>query len=213
MNVINHSELNTSDDILESFLNTFQLLSRKQQKIWQLLQWYSIHYHQVFPSHETIAKRVGCHRDTVIQAIKKFSELGWIKKWKRCYRSCLYYVEEILRKIDTKRNDTFRRNPTENPTENPTLYTTYSSSCNVRYEKPPEKRAVTVQSIKDQKEEILKNIGINDKKDFWCLKRYPERILILALEDLKTRFSKEPIRKLAAWITNRCKEHLKKYGG
>lgn len=205
----------SDSELLENFLNTFQLLSPKQQKIWRVLQWYSLNYRHVFPSHETIAKKVGCHRDTVIQAIKKFCKLGWIGLAKRCFRSCMYYMADVLKKIDTKLNDTFRVNPTQSPTVNPTLYNTYSSSCNVRYASPVKTEAV--QSIKDQekqpseKTDIIKKMGITDKKDIWCLCRYSLMALRYAYEDLTTRKASNYVRNVAAWITNRCKAHQNKF--
>ena len=183
----------SDEELLENFLNTFQLLTPKQQKIWRVIQWYSQTYRAVFPSHSTIAKKVGCHRDTVIQTMKKFKEWGWLVSAKRCFRSCVYLVSEVLKKIDTKLNDTFRVNPTDNPTENPTLYNTYSLSCNERIPKPKEN--VAVQSIKDHKEqalekvEIIQKMGIKEQKDIWCLCRYPIMALRYAYEDLITRKS------------------------
>lgn len=211
------SEVYESNDqnVYDVFLNTFQLLPEKQKKIWQILNWYAVHYRNVFPSHATIAEKVGCCRDTVIQAIKKFTEWGWIGVIKRCFRSNMYFMRECLKKFDTRKNETFRLNPTENPTAiptvNPTLYNTYSSSCNVRSTSGKENSG-TVQDINPEKEQILRKIGIHDAKDIWCLSRFSPKILNLAAEDEKTRKAKWPIINLAAWITDRCNKLRQKYG-
>lgn len=199
------------EELTENFLNTFQLLSEKQKKIWQILRWYAINYRQVFPSHAKIAQQVGCCRDTVIKALKLFESNGWLCSTWRCYRSKVYYLIDFLLKFDTRKNETFQKNPTEDTTVKPTLYNTYSSSSNVRYEKQ-EQKPRTVQDIDPEKKQILEKIGITEPKDIWCLARYSHRILRLALEDKTTRFAKQPIRRLAAWITDRCKKLKSKYG-
>jgi CRP-like cAMP-binding protein len=71
-------EIISDAELSERFLDTFQLLSTKQKKIWEILRWFSIHYRQVFISHETLAEKAGCDRRTVIRAIKKFTECNWI---------------------------------------------------------------------------------------------------------------------------------------
>lgn len=205
------AEQNSDFELTEKFLNTFQLLSVKQQKIWQLLQWYSTHYRNVFPSHATIAEKVGCCRDTVIETIKKFRQWGWICALKRCYRSNVYFLQECLKKLDTRKNETFMIDPTENPTqiptENPTLYNTYSYSSDVR-NTSSEQKTVDVQDIKSEKEHILRKIGISLPKDIFCLSRFKYHTLCKAYEDLITRWYKSgPINNLAAWITSRCKKY------
>ena len=201
----NHISQDDSD-IKECFLNSFQLLSHKQQKIWQLLQWYSTHYRQAFPSHSTIAEKVGCHRDTVIEAIKLFVQRGWLYTMKRVYRSSLYFIKNFLLDLDTRKNETFALNPTENPTENPTLYNTYSMHEKNRVPK----EVGAVQNLNSEKQQILQEIGISLPKDVFCLTRFSLRALSLAYEDYRTRKSPSPIRKLAAWITSRCKQYTQK---
>lgn len=193
-------------EVKECFLNTFQILSIKQQKIWQLLQWYATHYRQAFPSHTTIAEKVGCCRDTVVEAIKLFVERGWMTTIKRVYRSSLYFIKNFLLNIDTRKNETFALNPTENPTEIPTLYNTYSMQEKNRMPK----EVGAVQNLNSEKQQILQEIGISLPKDVFCLTRFSLRALSLAYDDYRTRQSPSPIRKLAAWITSRCKQYTQK---
>lgn len=196
---------NSDEEIKEYFLNSFQLLSTKQKKIWQLLQWYSTHYRNCFPSHAKIAEQVGCCRDTVIESIKKFQEWGWLYSMKRCYRSSVYFIRDCLKKFDTRKDDTFKldptQNPTEIPTENPTLYNTYSKEKNVRLTK----EVGNVQSLKEEKVEILSKAGEFSSKDLFLLTKHSWRSLRLAVEDYLTRQAASPVRNLAAWITSRCK--------
>lgn len=201
----------SESELIEDFLNTFQLLSAKQKKIWQIIHWYSTHHRQVFPSQSTIAEKAECCRDTVIQAIKKFVELGWLGSIKRCFRSSLYFITKCLMKFDTRKNETFYLKPTENPTaiptENPTLYNTYLTSLNVR-STSNQSEDVIVQDIKSQKEHILMKMGITEQVDIHCLSRFKYHVLCKAYEDLTTRWYKSgPINKLAAWITSRCKQY------
>ena len=64
-------------NIVEGFLNTFQILSKNEKAIWRYLQTFSKEYRNVFPSHERIAKSCKCHRSTVIRSIKKFKSFGF----------------------------------------------------------------------------------------------------------------------------------------
>lgn len=199
--------------IKENFLNTFQLLSPKQQKIWRYIQGYAKRYRHVFPSHTTIATDVNCCRDTVIQAIKKFCQLGWLGSIKRCFRSNLYFVADDLKNIDTTNPSSFKvdpesskptENPTQKPTENPTLYKTVYNGVSERntYQKPK-----TVQHPQcKETSHMLESIGILGK-DLWCLARYGLRAVSLAIEDYKTRKAPGSIRNLSAWLTNRCQAH------
>lgn len=205
--------MNTSSSIKEIFLNNFQLLSQKQQKIWRYIQWYAQRYRQVFPAHQTIAQAVGCHRDTVIETIKKFNQMGWLGILKRCFRSNLYFIADVLINIDTTKAETFKRvlepekptqDPTQNPTTKPTLYKTESNVLSVRN---TSQTTETVQHTqKKEVEHILTNIGIS-QKDLWCLARYSLLVVSKAVEDYKTRKASGPIRNLAAWLTNRCKAY------
>lgn len=108
----------------DNFLTHFILLSTKQQKIWNYLAWYGRNQRQVFPSHQHIADVVGCCRDTVIQAIKKFRSFGWLVSLKRCYRSCLYFINTLLLKLNTRDPNIFKKSVPVSllkPTVNPTL--------------------------------------------------------------------------------------------
>ena len=208
------SELN----IKESFLNTFQLLSPKQQKIWRYIQWYAQGFRQVFPSQKTIAESVGCHRETVIEAIKKFCQLGWLGSFRRCFRSNLYFLTNELVNIDTTKTETFKKTPekavltlnpttipTNKPTENPTVSKTELGVMPVR--KTSQEKTVTVQHTQRKEvEHILLNIGISGK-DLWCLASYSLLVVSKAVEDFKTRKAKGSVQNLAASLTNRCKAY------
>jgi hypothetical protein len=63
---------NQDAQVREDFLDTFQLLTPKQKKIWCYLQSMAKNLRVVFPGQGTIAKAVGCGRETVIETIKKF---------------------------------------------------------------------------------------------------------------------------------------------
>jgi len=211
------SDVYESNDstVSENFLNTFQLLSEKQKKIWQILFWYTTNFRQVFPSQATIAEKVGCCRETVIEALKKFEQMNWIYSQRRCFRSKLYFMQDCLKKFDTRKDDTFRIKPTpiptENPTTNPTLYNTYSNLLNVRSTSDKQKSG-TVQDINPEKEQLLRKIGITKPEDIFCLSRFKYHVLCKAYEDLTTRWYKAgPIQKLAAWITSRCKQYEPHY--
>ncbi len=207
-------------EVTENFLNTFQSLSPKQQKIWQLLHWYSTNYRNVFPSHATIAEKVGCCRDTVVEAIKIFIRNKWLISLRRCFRSSQYFMCDFLKKFDTRKNETFRCSPIINSSANPstipsvipctipTLYNVIKES-NLLDVRKASTEPETVQHIKKEKEHILLKMGITNSKDVFCLSRFPQYILGKAYEDLTTRWTKSgPINNLAAWITSRCKQYL-----
>jgi len=212
MNSISVTLCQEEQETIEHFLNTFQNLSLKQKKIWQLLHWYSTHYRNVFPSHATIAEKVGCCRDTVINSIKLFTQNKWLVSIKRCFRSSQYFMCDFLKKFDTRKNETFSLdlpiNSAIKSAPNPTLYNVIKESKLLDVRKGSEKPE-TVQNIDSEKEKIFLKMGITLPKDIFCLSRYPLHIIAKAYEDLSTRWTKSgPINNLAAWITSRCKEYL-----
>ena len=98
------------NEIKENFLNTFELLSRKQQKIWRYLQKYSQENVNVFPLHREIARKCKCHRDTVVIATNKFKLFKWLRVVKRAYSSNLYFIAEEFLNIDTyKKRNIYRK--------------------------------------------------------------------------------------------------------
>lgn len=209
------------NSILESFLCKFQILTYSAQRIWKYLKYLSMKCIHVFPSHETIAKACDCHRSTVIRILKMFEELEWIFVKQRCFRSNLYYMPDELIQMDLDNPETFTRarlkatqdateNATENATPNATLYNVDNVIALKDVRLTKQTGTGNVQSSKDEKEQILQNIGIFGK-DLWCLARFGYRALAMAIEDLKTRKASEPIRNLAAWLTNRCKHYQNKY--
>ncbi len=207
--------------LLESFLVIFQTLTYLEQKIWRYLQSLSKKLIHVFPSQSTIAEKCGCHRSTANQILKKFSELGWITYIRRCFRSNEYYMPDELIDIDLNDPVTFTREnlkttreatreATKEATKEATLYNVNNvpSLRDVRLTSKP--CHGNVQSSKDQKHRLLEELGFFGK-DLWCLARYHYNAIIYAREDLKSRESKEPINKLVAWFTSRCKVHNRKF--
>ena len=88
-------------EILESFLNQFDLLTHFQKEIWRFLQKLSKEFRVVIPSQTEIANIVKCSRDTVNIAISKFIEMKWIEIKKRPYKSNLYFINPVLLDIDS----------------------------------------------------------------------------------------------------------------
>jgi DNA-binding transcriptional MocR family regulator len=107
-------------------------LSEIQRRIWDYVATIARGCRHVFPSHAKIAASVGCCRDTVIEAMKKFRSLGWLASIKRCYRSSVYFLKECLVQLDTKNIDRYIRPlppdeiSREKPTGGPTLYSVLS---------------------------------------------------------------------------------------
>ena len=209
-------------NLREDFLNIFQLLTPKQQKIWRLLHWYARNYRLVFPSHERLAQNAGCCRDTVIEALKKFASMGWLGSIKRCFRSSLYFVPDALSSIDLDDPRTFRRpapkkasiptkNPTTVPTDNPTLLNVAPSES---IERNATKTNENVQATEQKKEQQLphevKELPVA-AKDKALLARYSLHVLRLAIEDWKTYARLYSVRNVAAFLTSRCKAYLEKF--
>lgn len=174
----------------DNFLTHFILLTTKQQKIWNYLAWVARNKRHVFPSHKHIADIVGCHRDTVIQAIKKFREFGWLVSLKRCYRSCLYFINTILLKLNTRDKNIFKKSlpiPLLKPTVNPTVVDvtrTNTNSMEAFEKKVFEKRdrvhipiphCLKIQALSPVDRQILAN-------------NYSEYILIQAIDRMKWHF-------------------------
>lgn len=195
--------------IKESFLNHYPLLTPMQKRIWLLLLDYSKNYRTVFPSHSKIARACGCHRDTVIQAIKKFISLSWLGVMKRAYKTCVYFISECLLHLNPRRNDIFKKfcqsKPTEYPTNKPTL--------------------INKNKYEDKKNDIVskddRNVQITDFSSQVSLKGVSKKDLSLlenlttkdpsamkkAIDDLKALEEKENVRNVAALIVSRWKYH------
>jgi hypothetical protein len=202
----------------ETFLNLFQFLSKTQQKIWGYLRWYATRFRNVFPAHATIASAVGCHRDTVIEAIKRFSGYGWLVTVKRCFRSNLYFVNEELIPIDTADPRTFQREiPQPRPPGSGTASDRDSdtSKCISKNIDPMNDREVSenVQHLDAKKEDTLphevRDLPVSLRDKFFLVK-YSLRILRLAIEDFKSYCRLKTVRNAAAFITSRCKYYYNK---
>lgn len=204
-------------DLLTHFLNTYQILTKKQKKIFRHLHYLSKKHRNVFPSHTTIAEKCGCTRDTVVKTIKKFQSWGWIVSIKRCYRSSLYFMSDELVFLDLDNPKIFERvietagqnnaNLSEGNTidhsKNHTIYKTELSVVSGTVTSKPE----TVQHTQcKETKHMLQSIGILGK-DLWCIARYGLRAVSLAVEDFKTRKAPRAIANLAAWLTSRCKQY------
>lgn len=204
-----------SMDVRESFLNFFQLMTPKQQKIWKSIQWYAKNFRHVFPSHAKIAEFAGCCRDTVIAALKKFSELGWIGFIKRCFRSNLYFMNEEL--IDLNLDDpmTFKRpiptrEPTPIPSGNPTVL---FESKNKEIERNVRNESENVHHIEKKKQELsheVKQLPLSDR-DKHLLARYSPQILRLAIEDWKSYALLKHVRNVAAFLESRARYYYDQF--
>lgn len=215
----------TAGNLKEDFLNLFHLLTPKQQKIWRTLHWYSRTFRQIFPAHDRLAKSAGCCRDTVIEALKKFVSMGWLGSIKRCFRSNLYFVPDVLASLDLDDPRTFRRQapkkalvPTSNPTQSPTTIPTENPTLlNVNSNKPIERKneaaSENVQATGQGKEQQLphevRELPVAPK-DKALLARYSLNVLRLAIEDWKTYARLYSVRNVAAFLTSRCKAYLAK---
>lgn len=99
------------------FTENFYTLTVLQQKIWTALQWYHQKFQTVFVSHQKIAQRVGCHRETVIKAIKEFVNRGWMHVKKRIRQTSIYYMNKALIFFKIRPEKSFRESlgsPREN---------------------------------------------------------------------------------------------------
>ena len=211
---------NQSHQVREDFLDTFQLLTPKQKKIWCYLQSMAKNLRVVFPGQGTIAKAVGCCRETVIETIKKFVEAGWMQIIKRFWRSHTYFVNEQLVNLDVHNPKTFAKpksqgKPTTDPTTNPTPIRV-TSSTQIRNVETKNENVQAMEPKQEKKlpqkteciHEELTHFGLS-LRDVVILSKYSLRIVRLAIEDYKTyRFYKH-VRNLAAFLTNRCQHYCK----
>lgn len=208
--------MTSTKEEIEHFKNLYPMLTPVQKKIWNYLHWFCRNYRVVKPSHKHIAEKVGCHRDTVIQAIKKFTELGWLMTLKKMWRTCTYFIAEHILRLDPTKKDTFRReppkpenppNPTQNPTVNPT-HINQVSNC---------KRNVRDDSVQNVKKDFEKEVPYEvdnlpiPQKDKHLLSKFSLRVLRLAIEDFVTYQRLYRVRNTAAFITSRCKAYVQKF--
>lgn len=190
---------------IESFRNNYLTLSKNQKKIWNYLHWFCKRKRVVKPSHDHIAKKIGCCRRTVIRAVEKFVEWGWLGTIHKAYSTCQYFMCEGLLKINPSDRNTFDRKPIEyerlrqqNVTEDVTEDVTHNDLMFKH------KRYVSVQSAIPQ---FLNDLPLKTK-DKLILTKYNDRTLLLAIEDART-YNKR-IYNLPAFLTSRCKAYLRK---
>ena len=208
------------DPVVESFLDSFQLLTPKQQKIWRYLQTMAQKFRNVFPSHATIAESVGCHRETVIEAIKKFNEWGWLGQIKRFWRSTSYYLHDALIKLNLTDPRTFAKrqvlesvtgNPTGNPTENPTP-TNRTSSTQERNVEGSDNVHRKSDGKKEHVHREIRNLGLS-WRDMVLLSKYSLHVIRLAVEDYQTYRLMHHVRNLPAFLMSRCQAYIIKLKG
>ena len=96
-----------SQNISEDFKNIFFLLTNKEREIFKYLHWFCQNYRSVNPCQIHIAEKTGTSVKTVYRAIKKFQDFGWMNIFKRIGRTCIYFVEESLLKLNLKEKKTF----------------------------------------------------------------------------------------------------------
>ena len=209
---------------VENFKNLYGSLSKKQQKIWRYLHWFCRSYRTVKPSHAHIAKQCECSRDTVIQALKKFVNYGWLGMMKKFWRTTTYFISEALLRVNPSDSNSFRRkdpipldkkeNPTHGPTLNPTHITnTSSETLNVGVQSS--KDNLKTQENSQETREIshqLKDVPIPEE-DKRLLSRFSERVLALSIEDCRSYNKKYRIRNLPALLTHRCKHYIQRLTG
>ncbi len=185
------------EELVENFLNTFHLLTPKQQKIWRYLQSFAKHYRAVFPSQSKIAKACQCHRETVIEAIKKFKSFGWLSVVRRAYTSCVYFLIENLIGIDTLNPKSFEKKNFSpktdmNPTSKPTVINSNKSNKN---------------DIDAQRNVQNFSLSEKDTKIILSLEKRNPSAMQHAIEDLKALEKKEEIKNPAALLVSRFNHH------
>lgn len=215
----------TAEEEIVNFTAVFPSITPLQKRIYRYVQWYCRTYTCAFPSHARIAKICRCHRDTVIQALKKFRELGWLHWIKRAYKSSIYIIGKVLLWLDISNPKTFRKKkPTSDPTSDPTLLIELDSTKrNVSSggEENPQKEAKNdnenVQNSKKSAQNkipyMLNNLPLSqhDKK---MLSRYTDHVLNLAIETARTYQQKGfRILNLAGFLTWSAKDCVKKRRG
>ena len=102
----------TIDDEIINFQLAYQMLTKKQQKIFDYLHWFGNKFQVAAPSQTRIALFVGCRVATVSDAIKKFRELGLIATMplKKGWSRLVYMISNAILSLDLKKPSTwFRR--------------------------------------------------------------------------------------------------------
>lgn len=209
-NEMNIHSLKTSQSLTEMFLNCYQYLSYLEQKIFYYLQIFSQHHRCVFPSQSHIAVKCGCSRRTVIRVLKKFNELGWIVKVRRCYRSCKYYVNENLKNLELKNPLTFMLKKNykneKSGTRDVTIYSVHSTECNTRDTLDQGSRYKYIYSDIERFRKYLSN---QDVEKFKNLMDSNPVVMRMALNDAVQYAKKTTIENYGRYIQSRINEYTK----
>lgn len=88
-----------------TYLKTYLNLTTKKKRVWRfLLGLHRIQGH-VFPCYKTMAKMCGCCIDTACRSVKRFEEMGWLKRLRRPYCSNLYIINPRYQSIEVGPQD------------------------------------------------------------------------------------------------------------
>jgi hypothetical protein len=207
------------------FEDTYQLLSAKQQKIWNVIHHFCRTYRNAFPSHAKIAELAGCSIRTVFTAINNFRNFGWLETTKRCFRSCLYFIKEQLLFINPKDKRNYLKQKGKYDDGDGGGNQTHSSDKlqqKLQHSKSISLDTKTMSDSALQKEkkyykpnkiipEFIKIKGMPEADWQKLANQFSDRDLYEALQEAKS-FSKNiaKITNIAAWITSKCKKYILK---
>lgn len=215
-----------NETLLKSLiLDNFQFITSLRKKIFLYIQFLAKKFRNVFPSVDQIAKTCGCGTATVKRALKYFSEVGWLSKIRRCYRSSIYKIPEEILDLDLTKNRTFKKpssTSVNDPMSDPIYNVAKSESISLRKEQVPVEVAKAPTSEDDGFEKIKKNraawnyiknrycpsvpVEIDDKSLASLVKNFivgkPQAIIINALESLQT--ASITIDKPVGWLFKVC---------
>lgn len=208
----------------EMIIYNFQMIPSLRKKIFLYIQFLLQKFKRAFPSMERIAEICRCSVITVKRAIKWFAEVGWLTKWKRCYRSSEYRMEPEIIALDLTKNRTFRNHTFTRGSDtvgDTILDVAKSDKIILRKEELP----VVAEKSATQEDDVIK-LANNRKAFNQRVKRYcpsrtieiddislqsllknfivgkPEGILINALEGLES--AKKPIVNPVGWLFKMC---------
>ena len=162
-------------ELVENFLNSFQILSKKFRQIFKYMQYMCKSKRTVWPSLRHISKTCECSVKTVQRALSYFNSQGWLV-WRRCpYQSNLYFMDDGLLALNMNNKKTFEKTNVHQNVHQNVHVSSHPCSSSSMY---GTKQDVPVP-------QIIKIKGLTPEEMQELANQYTERELACAIEDLK----------------------------
>lgn len=204
------------NQIRESFIDAWVMLSRGAKRVFQKLQWYYHNKRYTFLSLATLAKMCLLSVRQVQRILDIFRSKGWIASIKRSYQSNVTFLADEIAKINLRDIRNFKKTPILEENVHPNVHVlgsykdSYANKCTeqpvhshkAKMKRPIPDKLKKIQPLSDWERQTLSNL-------------YSEYAINAALEDAHIyHFTwKNKINKLFNFLSSQASKATKKLRG